>query len=1052
MRRPPPCAWLLVLLLAGWAGSASAITVRYVATDLPEAPSAPDRWRYDYTVDAFPYAAGWGFTVYFDPLLYGAIETPLPAVGAGWDAVAFQPDPGSFDGIYDVEATISSPSVATTFSVVFTWLGAGEPGAQPFELRDPIYVPAQLGLTVPEPQGAAAAAAVLAAFAAIAARRRRAAARRGPPLAVLGGLALLLSACGDEWSSALSASGEAGSERAAPARVKPDVAGYHARRTALAARHAEQQALARAAASEPPPGAGAPAPGASPAALADAVPLAAEVAHPSAVEQLADAGGAGGGISTAVHSRLVGNATVRFWLTRVDRTGRGRHEYTFAVSVQNRGAGILSGAVLVSSGVPASRVVDSCAPFGVTPAGLTRAADDPFVIAQDRAVAFDPARLSFTLAPMADPALCADPGRVTLRRLTRSEYDNTVRDLLGTTQRPGRDFPADDYGYGFDNIGDVLSLSPLLLEKAELAAAKVVEDALRVYPESPIATRYEAEAGQAECGGGPYNGFWNLWSSCGITHQVPVDLPGRYELRVRAYEQHAGNDYARMQLRVNGSAAGPELLVSATSSAPAIYTREVTLQPGIHAVKVEFTNDYYEPPADRNLHVDWIELRGPLDAPPPSAQVQALRALCTPATHGVASCHRQMLAAFARRAWRRPLAAGELEWLARLADDAVAAGAGFDEALGVAMRAALVSPHFLFKVERDPHPNSAEKHWLSDHELATRLSYLVWASLPDDALLAAADAGQLRQPGWIAAHVERMILDPRIAGFVNGFGGQWLGTRGLEDVNPDYAFFPSWDADLQQSMAAETLLFFLSFVQNPRSFLDFFDADYSFVNDRLAQHYGLPPPGSATPVHYPLSPSVQRGGIFTHGSVLTVTSQPRRTSPVKRGKWALDQLLCIDIPPPPAGVEGMLDQPGGPTGTLRERLAQHRANPECAACHDYLDPIGLGLENFDAIGAWRTHDAGEVVDASGRFPDGRSFSGPRQMAALVKADPSTPRCIAERLLVYALGRGLGPRDAVHLDAITAQWAAGGYEFRRLLVAVAQSEPFRMRRGEPGGAP
>jgi hypothetical protein len=839
----------------------------------------------------------------------------------------------------------------------------------------------------------------------------------------------------------------------APAAAEPatptDVVTYRARRDALKAR--ERRPLAPSPAGPDVAVADAPAaPGDAPAEPPD-VTAVTEMAHPAAVELPDDAEAGGGGMSSAVHSRIVGNATVRFWLTRVERTGRGRYEYAFTVSVQNRGGGILQGAVLVSSSVATSRVVDSCAAFGVTPPGLTRAADDPFVIAQDRVAGFDPMRLSFTLAPTADPTQCADPGRVTLRRLNRSEYDNTVRDLLGTTLRPGQDFPADDYGYGFDTIGDVLSLSPLLFEKADLAAAGIVEEALRVYPEQPITDRYEAEDGEAECGGGPYGGFWNLWSECGITHQVPVQLPGRYAIRVRAYENHAGDGFAGMQIRVNGAAVGPEIPVSATSDAPAVYTRELTLHPGLLSLEVSFTNDFYEPPADRNLNVDWVELRGPLDAPPPSPQVQALRALCDPAVAGVASCHREMLAAFARRAWRRPLAPGELDGLARLADDAVAEGAGFDEALGVALRATLVSPHFLFKVERDAHPGSVEKHWLTDHELATRLSYLVWASTPDDALLASADAGQLRQPGWIAAHVQRMVLDPRIAGFVTAYGGQWLGTRALEDVNPDSVYFPTWDAGLQHAMRSETLLYFQSFVQDPRSFLDFFDANYTFLNDRLAQHYGLTPPGSAAPVRVSLAPG-QRGGIFTHGSVLTVTSQPRRTSPVKRGKWALDQLLCIDIPPPPAGVEGMLDQPGGPTGTLRERLAQHRANPECATCHDYLDPIGLGLEHYDAIGAWRTHDAGEPVDASGRFPDGRSFDGARQMAALVKADPNTPRCIAERLLVYALGRGLEPEDDVHLDAITAQWAAGGYEFRNLLVAVAQSEPFRMRRGEPGGAP
>jgi hypothetical protein len=774
--------------------------------------------------------------------------------------------------------------------------------------------------------------------------------------------------------------------------------------------------------------------------------------HPAPIELPVSAQSGGGGISAAVHSRIVADATVRFWLTRVTRTGRGLHEYSFAASVQNRGATVLQGAVLVSSTTTASRVVDACAPFGATPPGLTRAADGVFVVAQDRNAVFDPARLAFSLAPGADPALCADPGRVTLRRLNRTEYDNTVRDLLGTTLRPGRDFPADDTGHGFDTIGDVLALSPLLFEKAELAAAKIVEEVLRVYPEQPVTDRYEAEDGEAECGGGPYGGFWNLWSECGITHQVPVDLPGRYEVRVRAYQHQGGGESARMQISLNGLVTGPEIAVSALSSAPAVYVRELTLGTGLASLQVAFTNDYYEDPEDRNLLVDWIELRGPLEAPPPPPQVQALRALCDPSLDGAAPCFRERLAAFARRAWRRPLAPGELEELARLADDALAASAGFEEALGVAMRAALVSPHFLFKVERDPHPGSLEKHWLSDHELATRLSYLLWASMPDDTLLAAADTGQLRDPDAIAAQVQRMVQDPRIIGFVEAYAGQWLGTRALADVNPDSAYFPSWDDELKQAMEAETRLYFQSFVQGPQGFLDFFDADYSYLNDRLAQHYGLPLPGSATPVQVSLPPGGQRGGIFTHGSVLTVTSQPRRTSPVKRGKWALDQLLCIDIPPPPPGVEGMLDQPGAPTGTLRERLAEHRARPECAACHDYLDPIGLGLESYDAIGAWRAQEAGQPVDASGAFPDGRSFSGPREMAAMVKADPSTPRCVAERLLVYALGRGLAAGDDVHVDAITARWAAAGQRFRDLLVAVAQSEPFRMRRGEPGGAP
>jgi hypothetical protein len=762
-----------------------------------------------------------------------------------------------------------------------------------------------------------------------------------------------------------------------------------------------------------------------------------------------DAVGGGGGLSGVVHSRAVGSAVVRFWLRAGERTGRSVLEYAFDVSVQNTGSGLLQGAVMVSSSSGATRVIDRCALFGVTPTGFTRNADGPFVIEQDRSLAFDATRLSFTIVASPDPLACGDPGRVTLRRLNRTEYDNSVRDLLGTTQRLAADFPADDYGYGFDNIGDVLAMSPLLFEKAEGAAGRLVEEALRVYPASPVADRHQAEDGDAECGGDS-GGFWNLWSECSVTVEIPIDLPGEYDVRVRAYQNPAGSEAARMQVRVNGVALGGEHSVTAISGAPAIYTRRTTLEAGLHAVAAEFTNDFYDPPADRNLYVDWIEVVGPIDPPPLAPQIAALRALCDPAVDGRAVCQREMLAAFARRAWRRPIASDEVEALARLGDEAAAEGASFDEGLGLGMRAVLTSPHFLFKVERDAHPRSAEVHPLSDHELATRLSYFLWASTPDDELLDLADTGRLDDPATIDAEVRRMVADPKVQGFVESFAGQWLATRALEDVNPDYAYFPSWDDDLKAAMREETHQVFAELVRAPRSFLDLLDADFTYLNDRLAQHYGLAPPGSSTLQRVALSPGGQRRGIFTHGSLLTVTSQPRRTSPVKRGKWALDQILCIPIPPPPAGVEGMLDQPGTPTGTLRERLEQHRANPQCAVCHEVLDPIGLGLENYDAIGAWRTQDNGEPVDASGEFPDGRTFSGPAEMAALVKADPNTPHCIAERVLVYALGRGLVETDQPHLDRIALDFAGGGYRFQSLLVAIAQSEPFRMRRGEPGG--
>lgn len=751
--------------------------------------------------------------------------------------------------------------------------------------------------------------------------------------------------------------------------------------------------------------------------------------------------------NATVHTRQVGSALIRFEAVLEDRTGRDRFEYHFAVSVQNTGGGLLRGAVMVASSGAATRVVDSCATFGTTPPGTTRDADGPFVIAQSRGAVFDPAVLSFSIDATPDSALCQDPGRVTLRRLNRSEYDNTVRDLLGTSQRPALDFPADDFGYGFDTIGAVLATSPLLFEKAEGAARSLVEEFLRVAP-AASAQRLQAETGTAGCGAANSNA-WLLWSECDVAVQANVPLAAEYEIRVRAWASQAGSELARMQIRLGLQPVGAEIEVPATSSSPAVYVVRTTVPAGAQTLRAEFTNDYYEDPADRNLWVDYIELYGPLNVPPPSAQANALRALCDPGVAGRIPCTRARVQWFARKAWRRPPATAEVDALVALADDAFVGGADADGALGVALRAVLTSPHFLFRVERDPHPRSAEVHPLSDHELAARLSYFLWSSMPDATLDALADAGTLHEPATLAAQVHRMVLDPKARGFIDAYAGQWLRTRALDDVNPDYALFPTWDDALKEAMREETHLYLQEFLQTQTDFLGFFDARFTYLNDRLAQHYGLPAPGSSTPVRVALPANGERGGIFTQAAVLTVNSQPRRTSPVKRGKWALDQILCIDIPPPPAGVEGMLDTPGA-TGTLRERLAAHRANPECASCHDYLDPIGLGLENFDAIGAWRTIDEGQTIDASGLFPDGRSFDGAAEMAALVKADPNTPRCLSERMLIYALGRGLEGADEAHLDAITAAFQSNGRTLESLIAAIVQSEPFRNRRGEHAG--
>jgi len=776
--------------------------------------------------------------------------------------------------------------------------------------------------------------------------------------------------------------------------------------------------------------------------VADAEPVApASVAKPPVFAAQAPAASVA---LSPIHTRTVGSATIRFWVVQVERTARDLFEYHFHATVQNGGSTLLRGALMVASSNASTRVVDSCALFGTTPPGTTRDVDGPFVISQAREDAFDPNALSFSIDSTPDPALCDDPGRVTMRRLNRAEYDNTVRDLLGTTQKPAANFPADDFGYGFDTIGDVLALSPLLFEKAENAATTLVEEALRVYP-AASASRVQGESGNGECGAANSNS-WNLWSACTLTVDVNVPVPAEYDVRVRAWGDQAGPDPARMQLHVGATPIGGLIDVPVTSSNPQVYTVRTTLTAGTNTIGVDFTNDYYEAPDDRNLYVDYVELYGPVNAPPAAPQVTALRALCNPAVDGRIPCTREMLESFTRKAWRRPPTTAEIDALVALADGASVAGATFDEALGVAMRAVLVSPHFLFKVERDANGRSAEAHFLSPHELATRLSYFLWSSMPDATLDQLADANQLAAA--LPAQVHRMVQDPKARDFVASYAGQWLGTRALDDVNPDPSYFPAWDPPLKDAMRQETELYLLDFLRTDTDFLGFFDAGFTYANDRLAQHYGLPLPGSMTPVKVTLPASGQRGGIFTQGSVLTTNSQPRRTSVVKRGKWALDQLLCIPIAPPPANVPmGALDAPGA-TGTLRERLAAHRANPQCASCHDYLDPIGLGLENYDAIGAWRSTEDGVAIDATGQFPDGRSFDGARQMAALVKADPNTPHCLAERLFIYALGRGLTPDDDAQLDAITAAFQANGRSFEDLVLAIVQSEPFRMRRGEP----
>jgi hypothetical protein len=512
----------------------------------------------------------------------------------------------------------------------------------------------------------------------------------------------------------------------------------------------------------------------------------------------------------------------------------------------------------------------------------------------------------------------SDPGRVTLHRLNRAEYNNTVRDLLGTARRPADDFPADDRGYGFDNNADVLSLSPLVTELYVTAAEGLVDEAL-----------------------------------------------------------------------------------------------------------------------------------APTTGTPPQPNPQRARILiCDPAPGGEQACARTILTAFGRRAFRRPLTEAEVTGLVGFLQIAKDHGDGFEQGLNLALTQILSSPNFLFRVERDPDPTSTKPHPLTDHELATRLSYFLWSTTPDEGLLEDADAGRLSDPDTLASEVYRMLEDPRAEALLDNFAGQWLHTRALYDVSPDPGVFPRYDDPLRDSMAAETRRFFKEFLRGDATVDQLLTADFTFVDQALAHHYEMAKvDGDALQRVSLIGP---RRGLLGQGSVLTVTSYPTRTSPVKRGKWVLEQLLCAAPPPPPPGVPALPVQ-AMPSQSMRDELAQHRKDPVCASCHQVMDPIGLGLEHFDGVGAYRSHDSGFAIDTSGDLGSGQTFADAQGLEALITADPRFPRCVGQQLYTYALGRGPEALDDDRLDAIRDAFVSGGYRFPDLIRLIVLSDGFRMRRGEPAGS-
>ena len=648
------------------------------------------------------------------------------------------------------------------------------------------------------------------------------------------------------------------------------------------------------------------------------------------------------------------------------------------------------------------------------------------------------------------------PGRVTMRRLNRAEYDNTIRDLMGIDFKPSADFPLDEVGYGFDNIGDVLSLSPILMEKYLRAAEQVVTKAIVTdIPVWPPQQKLEAESFRSRDqdivrAEDNVMGFYREGTA---TKLFRVEDGGTYQLKIRAYGQQAGPDPARLSIRINRRAS-KVIDIPAFDTKPTIYTIPIELPASSHRLELGYTNNYNQQNdpisdlnGDRNLFVDYVIIEGPLEKAPPSLP-QSHRQIFseTPKKGKELETAERLLSSFLLRAYRRPGTDAEIKDLLALVDYVSEQDATFEEAIQVAIQAVLASPSFLYRTELDSRADAdqtASSRTLNPFEFASRLSYFLWSSMPDDKLLELAGSGALMEADTIEKQVKRMLADEKANALITNFAGQWLQFRNLDTITPDPDLFPSFSDELRDSMRQESELFFGAIMREDRSILEFLDADFSYVDQRLASHYNLEGTFSDEFQRVNFAPRSPRGGILTQASTLALTANPTRTSPVIRGKWVLEQILGTPPPPPPPNVEELEESKEAvASASLRERLEIHRAKAECATCHSKMDPIGFAFENFDAIGAWRDLDGNFPIDPSGELPDGRRFNGARELINILKTEETFVRTITEKMLTFALGRGLEYYDKCATDEITAILIESDHQFSALVKAIVLSEPFQ----------
>ena len=676
-----------------------------------------------------------------------------------------------------------------------------------------------------------------------------------------------------------------------------------------------------------------------------------------------------------------------------------------------------------------------------------------------------------------------NPGRPVAHRLNRAEYANAIKDLLSLDADVESLLPPDDSGYGFDNIGDVLSVSPALLERYILAAGKIRRLAIGDVDTSPAFETYDMprllmqdERMSEELPFGSRGGI-------AIRRWFPLDAEYLIKIRLqRRYDQDfiVGLETPhQIELRVDGArvkvfAIGGEQSDNDTGT----YRRRnaaddrdkqleirLPIKAGSRLIAVDFTDEKPEPAGafqpllaafrfiDKRAQeiapaVGSVIIGGPYNSTGAGDTTTRRKIfLCRPSSSlGDEACAAKILSTLARRAYRRPVTDEDVQPLLRLYD-AGTKERGFEAGIGTALEGILVCPEFLFRIERDPvsvAPNTVYR--LTDLELASRLSFFLWSSIPDDQLLDVAIQGKLKNREVLERQVRRMLADPRSDALVSNFAGQWLYLRNLRSVLPDAGAFPEFDENLRRSFQRETELFLESNIREDRGLLELLSANYTFLNERLAHHYGIPNIYGSHFRRVTLTDE-NRWGLMGQGSILTVTSYANRTSPVARGKWLLENVLGTPPPPPPPNVPSLKENgENGKFFSMRQQMEQHRANPACAVCHTRMDPLGFAMENFNGIGEWRTTDANAPIDASGSLPDGTKFKGPAELRKVLLSKPEQfVNTVTEKLLTYALGRGFEYYDEPAVRKIIRDAAPYNYSWSSLILGIVNSTPFQAKR-------